>query len=175
MAESTEPTETVDTVATERSGSGAAFFDLDRTLLAGASGPAISAALRAVGLMGERSIPGQDLVFRAFNAFGETRPSMMLTRQAASLAARWPRSAAQEAGRLAAETLVELVQPYAPDAIVEYVSRKEDPRDYRVSFTKIATRLGFEITIPVADGVAEVARLVEAGIVPGAAIGAAVP
>ena len=71
--------------------------------------------------------------------------------------------------------LVELVQPYAPDAIVEYVSRKEDPRDYRVSFTKIATRLGFEITIPVADGVAEVARLVEAGIVPGAVIGAAVP
>jgi hypothetical protein len=54
------------------------------------------------------------------------------------------------------------------------VSRKEDPRDYRVSFGKIAKRLGFEITMPVADGVAEVARLVEAGIVPEPMIGAPV-
>ena len=67
----------------DRAAGGAAFFDLDRTLLAGASGPAISAALRAVGLMSDRSIPGQDLVFRAFNMFGETLPSMLLTRQAA--------------------------------------------------------------------------------------------
>jgi nucleoside-diphosphate-sugar epimerase len=72
------------------------------------------------------------------------------------------------------QQLVELIQPYAPDAIVEYVSRKEDPRDYRVSFGKIAKRLGFEITMPVADGVAEVARLVEAGIVPEPMIGAPV-
>jgi putative phosphoserine phosphatase/1-acylglycerol-3-phosphate O-acyltransferase len=143
MAESTEPTETVDTVATERSGSGAAFFDLDRTLLAGASGPAISAALRAVGLMGERSIPGQDLVFRAFNAFGETRPSMMLTRQAASLAARWPRSAAQEAGRLAAETLVELVQPYARVLIEEHHAAGR-----RVV---VATTTPYDLVRPLAD------------------------
>jgi putative phosphoserine phosphatase/1-acylglycerol-3-phosphate O-acyltransferase len=87
---------------TEQTTAGAAFFDLDRTLLSGASGPAISAALRAVGLMSERAIPGQDLVFGIFNAFGETLPSMMLTRQAASMAARWPRSKAQEAGRRAA-------------------------------------------------------------------------
>ena len=70
----------------------AAFFDLDRTLLSGASGPAITAALRAVGLVSDRSMPGQDLIFRVFNVFGENLPSMMLTRQAASLAANWSRA-----------------------------------------------------------------------------------
>jgi nucleoside-diphosphate-sugar epimerase len=61
------------------------------------------------------------------------------------------------------QQLVELMRPYAPDAIVEYVRREEDPRDYRVSFEKIRRRLGFRITIPVAEGIAEVARLVESG------------
>lgn len=61
------------------------------------------------------------------------------------------------------QRLVELVRPYAPDAIVEYVHKDEDPRDYRVSFEKIRRRLGFRISIPVRDGIAEVARLVEAG------------
>jgi nucleoside-diphosphate-sugar epimerase len=61
------------------------------------------------------------------------------------------------------QQLVDLMRPYAPDAIVEYVRREEDPRDYRVSFEKIRRRLGFRITIPVAEGIAEVARLVESG------------
>lgn len=61
------------------------------------------------------------------------------------------------------QRLVELIRPYAPDAIVEYVHKDEDPRDYRVSFEKIRRRLGFRISIPVRDGIAEVARLVEAG------------
>jgi len=98
----------------------AAFFDLDRTLLSGASGPAISSALRAVGLMSDRSIPGQDLVFRVFNTFGENLPSMFLTRQAASMAANWPRDVAQQAGQVAATTLVDLVQPYAKILIEEH-------------------------------------------------------
>ncbi|HET7601854.1 MAG TPA: NAD(P)-dependent oxidoreductase [Gemmatimonadales bacterium] len=59
--------------------------------------------------------------------------------------------------------LVELIRPYAPDAVVEQVHREEDPRDYRVSFEKIQRRLGFRITRTVTDGIAEVARLVEAG------------
>ena len=37
----------------------AAFFDLDRTLLRGASGPAISAALREAGVLPPRSVPGE--------------------------------------------------------------------------------------------------------------------
>ena len=60
-----------------RSGAGAAFFDLDRTLLAGASGEVFSAAMKTAGLV-NRSIPGEALLFRLFNSIGETLPSMAL-------------------------------------------------------------------------------------------------
>lgn len=63
------------------------------------------------------------------------------------------------------QDLVRLILEHAPDAVIEYVRRDEDPRDYRVSFERIAG-LGFEITATVPDGIAEVARLVHAGIVP---------
>lgn len=65
--------------------------------------------------------------------------------------------------------LVDLIRPWAPDADVEYVTRLEDPRDYRVSFAKISSRLGFATTATVRDGVAEVAALVTAGIAPASA------
>ena len=93
-------------------GAGAAFFDLDRTLLAGASGEVFSAAFRAAGL-GGRSIPGEAWVYRLFNAVGETLPSMALARQAVLLAKGKPRSAVQEASVRASERLLELVQPLA--------------------------------------------------------------
>ena len=94
-------------------GGAAAFFDLDRTLLAGASGPVITAELRAAGLLTAPAIPGTDLLFRAFNAVGETRPAMALTRRAARLAAGWRRSEAQEVGKRVADRLVDEVQPFA--------------------------------------------------------------
>ncbi len=98
----------------------AAIFDLDRTLLGGASGPVISKALRQVGLMSDRHIPGEGLMFKVFNAVGENRPSMMLTRQAARVAGGWPRAKAQEAGELAADELIASVQPYARVLIEEH-------------------------------------------------------
>ncbi len=60
--------------------------------------------------------------------------------------------------------LVELIRPYAPDATVEYVHKDEDPRDYRVSFARIRERLGFEVTVRVPEGIREVARLVNEGV-----------
>ena len=51
----------------------AAFVDLDRTLLAGASGPVLTAALRSAGLV-PQSIPGESLMYRLFNTVGETLP-----------------------------------------------------------------------------------------------------
>src|SRR5688500_14017083 len=66
---------------------GAAFFDLDRTLLRGASGPLLGEALSAAGLVPSRKLPGQDLIYSFFNLVGETLPSMALARGAA-LAAR---------------------------------------------------------------------------------------
>lgn len=61
--------------------------------------------------------------------------------------------------------LVELIVPHAPGAVVEYVHRREDPRDYRVSFGRIADRLQFSITRTVRDGIQEVAALVRSGII----------
>jgi nucleoside-diphosphate-sugar epimerase len=61
--------------------------------------------------------------------------------------------------------LVELIHPYIPDAVVEYVHKAEDPRDYRVSFTKINGLLGFKISRTVKDGIREVASLVQNGLI----------
>jgi len=48
---------------------------------------------------------------------------------------------------------------------VEYVHKEEDPRDYRVSFEKIKRALGFGTTCTVEDGVREIIRLVEQGVI----------
>jgi nucleoside-diphosphate-sugar epimerase len=60
--------------------------------------------------------------------------------------------------------LVELLRRHAPDASVEFVEKKEDPRDYRVSFAKVKERLDFTLTKTVRDGIAEVAQLVRDGV-----------
>jgi putative phosphoserine phosphatase / 1-acylglycerol-3-phosphate O-acyltransferase len=98
---------------------GAAFFDLDRTLLAGASGSVFSGAMRAAGLF-SRSVPGESLMYGLFNAIGETLPSMALARQAASLAKGRSRAAVQAAARDAAPELVNLVQPFAAGVFAEH-------------------------------------------------------
>ena len=95
-----------------RAGAGAAFFDLDRTLLAGASGEVFSAAMKTAGLV-NRSIPGEALVYRLFNAIGETLPSMALARQGVALAKGKSQEAVQAAASIAAERLLEMVQPLA--------------------------------------------------------------
>ena len=61
--------------------------------------------------------------------------------------------------------LVAMIRPYAPDAVVEFVFKAEDPRDYRVSFARITDQLGFKITRTVAEGIAEIAHLVRENVV----------
>jgi len=61
--------------------------------------------------------------------------------------------------------LVEMIRPYVPDSLVEFVRKEEDPRDYRVSFTRITGQLGFKITRTVAQGIEEVAHLVRSGAI----------
>jgi nucleoside-diphosphate-sugar epimerase len=63
------------------------------------------------------------------------------------------------------QQLVELIQPYAPDAVVEFVHRTEDPRDYRVSFARVTNELGFKNKHTVASGIAEIARLVRENVI----------
>jgi nucleoside-diphosphate-sugar epimerase len=63
------------------------------------------------------------------------------------------------------QQLVDLIRPHAPDAVVEFVHKAEDPRDYRVSFARITDQLAFQITRNVAQGIEEVARLVRDGLI----------
>ena len=93
--------------------SGAAFFDLDRTLLSGASGEVFAGAMRAAGLTGPNPVPGERLLFGLFNAIGETLPSMVLARQAVTLAAGRSRAAVAEAAETVADDLCAMVQPFA--------------------------------------------------------------
>jgi putative phosphoserine phosphatase/1-acylglycerol-3-phosphate O-acyltransferase len=98
---------------------GAAFFDLDRTLLAGASGEVFSEAMRSAGLV-SRSIPGERLLFRVFNAIGETLPSMALARQAVTLSKGRPRAAVQAAAESVAEQLASMLQPFADSVFARH-------------------------------------------------------
>ena len=59
----------------------AAFFDLDRTLLSGASAHVVTKVLRETGVV-TRDIPGESFLYRVFEVFGENLPSMVLGRQA---------------------------------------------------------------------------------------------
>src|SRR6478609_5869621 len=99
--------------------SGAAFFDLDRTLLAGASGVVFSAAMREAGLV-SRSIPGEGLLYRLFNTIGETMPSMALARQAVALARGKSQAAVEGAAAIAAHQLLVMVQPLAASLFDEH-------------------------------------------------------
>lgn len=129
----------------------AAIFDLDRTLVAGATGPILGAVLREHGVLADRSIPGEGIVYRLFDLIGETRPSMLLTRQAARAAAGWDRGAVQEAGRVAAERLDSVVAPYARHTIDEHreaghrlVLATTTPLDL---IEPLAERLGFDAVV----------------------------
>jgi putative phosphoserine phosphatase/1-acylglycerol-3-phosphate O-acyltransferase len=98
---------------------GAAFFDLDRTLLAGASGAVFSDAMRAAGLV-SREIPGEKLLYGLFNAVGETLPSMAIARQAVSLAKGRPRAAIQAVAGDASVRLAAMVQPFAAPLFAQH-------------------------------------------------------
>jgi putative phosphoserine phosphatase/1-acylglycerol-3-phosphate O-acyltransferase len=124
-------------------GGGAAIFDLDRTLLRGASGPVIATALRAAGLMSTRSIPGEGLVFGIYDLFGETRASMELTRQAARGAKGWEREACRAAGREVSTELAAMVQPWARVLIDEHRAAGRP--------VVIATTTPFDLVEPLAE------------------------
>ncbi|HEV3072081.1 MAG TPA: SDR family oxidoreductase [Solirubrobacteraceae bacterium] len=58
--------------------------------------------------------------------------------------------------------LVEEIGKQIPTGRVSYVQRSEDPRDYKVSFDKIRTELGFETLMTVPDGIGEIIAALEA-------------
>ena len=79
-----------------------------------------SAMLKRVGVLPDRTIPGEDLVFKFFDVVGETLPSMIAARQMARAASGWDRSLVQEAGRRAAERLVDEIPAFAKAVIAEH-------------------------------------------------------
>ena len=62
--------------------------------------------------------------------------------------------------------LIEQIRHQISTGRVSYVHRDEDPRDYKVSFEKISQCLGYEITMTVPDGIAELIRALTAGDFP---------
>ena len=63
------------------------------------------------------------------------------------------------------EMLVEEIRKAIPGSNIKYVDKNEDPRDYRVNSDKIKRELGFEITMRVPDGIEEVKRMIQEGVI----------
>lgn len=61
--------------------------------------------------------------------------------------------------------LMEEIQKHIPEAKAIYVEKTEDPRDYRVNCDKINKELGFVITKRVPDGIREIIKLIQSGII----------
>jgi putative phosphoserine phosphatase/1-acylglycerol-3-phosphate O-acyltransferase len=100
---------------------GAVFVDLDRTLLRGASGLVLSAAMHAEGLFdGRPSLPGEAFVYAFYDRMGENLPFMAMVRAAPRFVRGWQVETVRRAGQLAAEELAALVQPYAPSALAQH-------------------------------------------------------
>jgi len=132
--------------------SAAAFFDLDRTLLPRASGPALSQAFREVGVLSGTRIPGEELMeglmFGIFDLIGETKPSMLLAKQGVRFSKGWNAELVAEAGKIAASRLVDDVLPYAR---TEMEKHRREGRDLVIATTSpdylvrpLAEALGFD-------------------------------
>ena len=136
----------------------AAIFDLDRTLLRGSSGPIFGDAMRAAGLLGPK-LPGEDALASIFNIVGETVPSMLLARQAATLAKGKSQSSVQLAAAAAAVALAESVGDRVPDLLADHrsagrllVLATTTPIDL---VAPLATMLGIDHVVATRYGVTE--------------------
>jgi len=103
----------------ESVGRTAAIFDLDRTLLRGASGPLINEALGELGLRNTK-IPGEGLLYKSYELFGENPLGMALARAAALAVRGWPVDRLRAAGRKAADLLVSDLANYVPGLLEEH-------------------------------------------------------
>jgi putative phosphoserine phosphatase/1-acylglycerol-3-phosphate O-acyltransferase len=126
----------------------AAFFDLDRTLLRGSSTPAINDALYEHGLAGRSGLPGQDLLVRFYDVFGESLPSMATARAAALAVRGWQVSEVRKAAEAAADRLEPQVLPYVSALLASHrlagrvlVLATTTPYDL---IEPLARRLGFD-------------------------------
>jgi len=61
--------------------------------------------------------------------------------------------------------IVDELLKFFPGAHIQYVKKEKDPRDYRVDFSKIKNKLGFEITHTVPDGIQEIKNALDQGVI----------
>ena len=129
---------------------GAAFFDLDRTLLSGASAQVVSRVLRETGVV-NREIPGESVLYRVFETFGENLPSMVLGRQGVVAMKGHSRDEVRAAAQAAVPGLESLMQPYARNVMRRHrdegrtvVLATTTPRDLIEPF---AQAVGFDAVI----------------------------
>ena len=93
---------------------GAAFFDLDRTLLPQASGTIFGTHLEAEGLStGAAKVPGAGLMVSIYDLFGETRVNMQIAQLAVKAAKGWSVEATERAAKAAVPDLLDAVPGYA--------------------------------------------------------------
>ncbi len=128
-----------------------AIFDLDRTLIAGSSGPVFQRHLAEAGLTRE---PGagveavSDGFYKIYERIGENPITMQAARYAVRAASGWSVQAVEKAAEAAADELVELVLPYAKQLIDEHreagrlvVMATTSPRSF---VEPLANRLGMD-------------------------------
>jgi nucleoside-diphosphate-sugar epimerase len=63
------------------------------------------------------------------------------------------------------QMIVEEIKKQIPGCHIKYVEQLDDPRDYRVDFSKIRDVLGFRITKRVPDGIREIKEIVQLGVI----------
>ena len=128
----------------------AAIFDLDRTLLAGASASVFATTMRASGMMG-KALPGESFVTGLFETFGESLPLLALTRQAAGRAKGQSQAQTSAAAQAAVPALAALIQPFVAGLLAEHrangrllVLATTTPHDL---VAPLAAHLGFDHVI----------------------------
>jgi putative phosphoserine phosphatase/1-acylglycerol-3-phosphate O-acyltransferase len=98
----------------------AAIFDLDRTLVRTSTTPVLTQALLDQGVGRRMPLPGQGLLMRLYDVFGESLPSMAVARAAARMALGWPVAEVRAAAEMATDELERQVQPYVPALLASH-------------------------------------------------------
>jgi putative phosphoserine phosphatase / 1-acylglycerol-3-phosphate O-acyltransferase len=138
----------------------AAFFDLDRTLLAGGSAPVFAKAMETLGVKAPK-VPGQDLILKLYDILGETKTGMQIAKSAVSRSAGLKRLDVAAAASGAVDELLAKVQPYVRKLLDDHratgdvlVLATTSPFDLVSPFAKA---LGFDAVVATkyleADGV----------------------
>jgi putative phosphoserine phosphatase/1-acylglycerol-3-phosphate O-acyltransferase len=97
-----------------------AIFDLDRTLIAGPSGPVFQRHLADAGVANAPDLPLVDTLYQIYELAGENPLTMQAARFAVRGARGWAVAAVAAAAAAAADELVGMVQPYARILIEEH-------------------------------------------------------